>query len=535
MALNHKTLGRMRGRVSDNGKTVQYRGIKYADIPGRWQDPVLLDGPLRVDEDGREYDATRHGPSCPQHAGGHAFDLSLVGDVSLGNEYTETSEFECLNLVVTVPKGVKPGDGLPVFVWVHGGGFSVGSSCWPQYDLERFVNTSIDIGRPVIGVSINYRLGIFGFLASDELNTKGNYGLKDQACAFQWVQKNIASFGGDPKRITGAGESAGAICISTLLLTNSPPLFNQAIVMSGESTLRKARRIRWQNTHYAANTSLLGLENLTAEERKRAMYEMSADEMVQKLPMFQNWSPCLDGSFIAEEVHLGMLSSCKGEAGRPKWCEKLLIGDVGQDGTVLKARIMDNPNIMARLHDSLAASCHLEESKRLLDSYGLSGNPSPEIQYAGLQQLCSDLRFYFPVLKTVEGWPNEKCFRYHFHQQNPVDGMYKDLASHELDVAYLLQNFPGHLDAQHKRLGKEMAAVWINFTYGHGWDKENGDKEVLVVGPDERLSWWSERGYDEKFREGRGRMLLEMGWEKCCKLGEMLQGVWEEKERDSRL
>lgn len=61
------------------------------------------------------------------------------------------------------------------------------------------------------------------------------------------------------------------------------------------------------------------------------MYEMSADEMVQNLPMFQNWSPCLDGSFIAEEVHLGMLSSCKGEAGRPKWCEKLLIGDVGQD------------------------------------------------------------------------------------------------------------------------------------------------------------------------------------------------------------
>ncbi|KAH7311862.1 Alpha/Beta hydrolase protein [Rhexocercosporidium sp. MPI-PUGE-AT-0058] len=532
MALNHPSLGRMRGQVSDDWKTIQYRGIQYADIPGRWQDPVLLHGPLN--EDKTEFDATRHGASCPQHPGGHAFDLSLVGNVSLENEYTETSEFECLNLVVTVPKGVKTGDGLPVFVWVHGGGFSVGSSCWPQYDLERFVKTSIEIGRPVVGVSINYRLGIFGFLASDELNISGNYGLKDQACAFQWIHQNIAGFGGDPKMITAAGESAGAICISTLLLVNSSPLFNQAILMSGESTLRKARKMRWQNTHYAANAKLLSLESSTSEER-RAMYEMSADEMVQKLPMFQNWGPCLDGRFIADEVDLGMLSDGKGEAGRPKWCEKLMIGDVAQDGTVLKARIMDNPTIMARLHDSLAASCHPDEGKRLLDSYGLSGKPSPEKQYTGLQQLCSDLRFYFPVLKTVEGWPNEKCFRYHFHQLNPVGGIFKGLASHELDVAYLLQNFPENLDAQHGRLGKDMAAVWINFTHGRGWDKENGEKEVLVVGPEEKLRWCSEKLYDEKFRHRRGKMLLEMGWEKCCKLGEMLQGVWDEKEGSSRL
>lgn len=61
------------------------------------------------------------------------------------------------------------------------------------------------------------------------------------------------------------------------------------------------------------------------------MYEMSADEMVEKLPMFQNWSPCLDGGFIKEEVDLGMLSDTKGEAGRPEWCERVLIGDVAQD------------------------------------------------------------------------------------------------------------------------------------------------------------------------------------------------------------
>jgi len=117
MALNHPTLGQMRGRISDDGKTVQYRGLKYARLPGRWQDPVLLNEPSSGNEDGKEFDATRHGPSCPQHPGGHAFDLSLVGNVALENENTETDELGCLNLVVTVPKGVDAEDGLPVFVW----------------------------------------------------------------------------------------------------------------------------------------------------------------------------------------------------------------------------------------------------------------------------------------------------------------------------------------------------------------------------------------------------------------------------------
>ncbi len=115
LLLRHGSLGRVRGKVADDGKTVQYRGIKYAHIPGRWRDPVLFNGPLTSDE--MEFDATRHGPSCPQHPGGFAFDVSLVGNVSLKLESAEISELECLNLIVTVPEGIKPDDKLPVFVW----------------------------------------------------------------------------------------------------------------------------------------------------------------------------------------------------------------------------------------------------------------------------------------------------------------------------------------------------------------------------------------------------------------------------------
>lgn len=105
----------MRGKESEDGRTTQYRGIKYAEIPGRWKESLLLSQPLGTSD--TEYDATKFGPLCPQHPGAFAFDLSLVGNVTLEQESTEQSEFECLNLNVTVPKGIKAGDNLPVFVW----------------------------------------------------------------------------------------------------------------------------------------------------------------------------------------------------------------------------------------------------------------------------------------------------------------------------------------------------------------------------------------------------------------------------------
>ena len=113
--LDHEILGQIRGIVSEDGQTVQYRGIKFADVPGRWQDPVLLSGTLG--EKAEPFDATEYGPSCTQNPNGWLFDLSLIGHVSLESKKVEQSELDCLNLVVTVPAGVKKLNGLPVMVW----------------------------------------------------------------------------------------------------------------------------------------------------------------------------------------------------------------------------------------------------------------------------------------------------------------------------------------------------------------------------------------------------------------------------------
>jgi carboxylesterase type B len=113
-SLSHHDLGRLKGLVSPNSQTTQYRNIKYATIPGRWQDPILFN-----QKHESEFDATKFGPSCPQHPAGFPFDLSLVGKVNLERETEakEVDEFECLHLVVTIPKGVDVKKKLPVMVW----------------------------------------------------------------------------------------------------------------------------------------------------------------------------------------------------------------------------------------------------------------------------------------------------------------------------------------------------------------------------------------------------------------------------------
>jgi para-nitrobenzyl esterase len=140
---------------------------------------------------------------------------------------------DCLYLNVWAPE--KPAaPKLPVMVWIHGGGFVNGGSSPAVYDGSQFAR------RGIVFVSFNYRLGRFGFFAHPGLTKEspdaplGNYGYLDQIAALQWVQKNIAAFGGDPKNVTLFGESAGGGSVNTLMVSPlAKGLFQKAICESG--------------------------------------------------------------------------------------------------------------------------------------------------------------------------------------------------------------------------------------------------------------------------------------------------------------
>jgi carboxylesterase type B len=537
--LKHSTLQRtLRGKASPS--TIQYRNLKYASISARFKDSVPNDA-LVARADG-VVDATEFGPSCPHLRGAQAWDLTLTGNVVLvceeGQGKSERmDEFECLHVNVTVPKTTatmrqNEGRGLPVFVWVHGGGLSIGSNSWPQYDLRRFVERSCKIGKPIIGVSMNYRHNIFGFLASKEVGAAGNMGFKDQVLAFRWIKKHIAGFGGDPHSITAAGESAGGISLSTLLCANvrKDGLFDRVVIMSGETTLRKSRNRWWHQKMYEDQSIYLKLDPNDVEGRKSALLDTDAEELVQKLPLGQHFAATVDGEWLKQDAASEVLRDGYEALHKPSWCKEFVIGDTAHDGLVLKTRVLDHPEVLTRLKKACEKHLSSSQTHKLLAAYNLESPLAKKDEEDRLRELVSELRFYLPALAAYQGWrscsPPKRASRYHFHVPNPIEGPCKGLASHELDVAYLLQNYDEHFDEKSRKIAREMQDQFIRFVNGEGWVEES----KLVVFGGEGMVVVEEEKYDSVYRGGRGAVLEEIGVPKLWCLADMWQGVRQEED-----
>ncbi|WP_433272573.1 carboxylesterase/lipase family protein [Pseudonocardia xinjiangensis] len=198
---------------SDSGM-LRFQGIPYAAPPVgplRWQPPQPAAGWSGTRS------AARPGNRCAQVGAGT--------DVPHGTPGS-TSE-DCLTLNVTVPVGTTPTSRLPVLFWIHGGGFNAGAGS--DVDPRRLAAAG-----PLVVVTINYRLGIFGFFGLHGLPGSGSFALLDQQAAMHWVRRNIAAFGGDPGSVTLAGESAGADSVCAQLSSpGAVGLYQRAILQSG--------------------------------------------------------------------------------------------------------------------------------------------------------------------------------------------------------------------------------------------------------------------------------------------------------------
>jgi para-nitrobenzyl esterase len=287
-----------------------FRGIPYAAPPVgdlRWREPQ----PVAPWKGVRE--TTRFGPRCVQ---GPIFDDMVFRD--------QPGE-DCLYLNVWTPAR-SAGEKLPVMVWIHGGGFQAGSASEPRQDGARLAR------KGVVVVSLNYRLGVFGFLAHPELTMEsahgasGNYGLLDQVAALRWVRDNAAAFGGDPARVTIFGESAGSFAVSALMASPlARGLFHRAIGESGA---------------YLGRSTGLALSSLAAEEAKgstwaasigagsvSALRTMPADEVLQPaLKVRPEFNPTIDGHALprdpnvlyaaGEQAHVPLLAGWNADESR---------------------------------------------------------------------------------------------------------------------------------------------------------------------------------------------------------------------------
>jgi para-nitrobenzyl esterase len=279
--------GRLKGKLINEGRVRAYLGIPYAAPPvgsRRWAPPQPAAPWAGV------FDATEYGHRCMQ---GHLFDDMVFQDASPSED--------CLSLNVFVPAHAPRGAKLPVMFWIHGGGYAGGASSEPRHNGDYLPL------HGVVLVTINYRLGVFGFLTLPQLTAEqggssGNYGLMDMVAALRWVKSNIAAFGADPDKVTIFGESAGSFAVSTLMAAPAAHgLFRGGIGESGAVLANSGYAYESLQVRAPKDEKLFDALGVKTLEQARAL---SAADILAGAASAQlmRFAPLIDGRFLVEPV-----------------------------------------------------------------------------------------------------------------------------------------------------------------------------------------------------------------------------------------
>lgn len=286
------------------GKKVQnyasFTGIPYAETPIgklRFKDPIAKK-PWPADQ---VFDATKTPSICAQ--------LPIDPLSTKQNPEAEMIGVEdCLTLNIYSPLEKSDESLLPVMVWIHGGAFVTGDSTPDSYAPDLFMDSQSTGGNPVILVTINYRLGVLGFLTLGDDVIPGNLGLKDQNMALQWVKSNIRQFGGNSEKVTLFGESAGGTAVTAHLLSPwSRGLFQRAIIQSGRLIDLKSFIPSIHPPEYYARFLLEDLEpeddldQLNSLQQCQILQTVPVQDLVQRNALFEEfkntlipWVPVVD-------------------------------------------------------------------------------------------------------------------------------------------------------------------------------------------------------------------------------------------------
>jgi para-nitrobenzyl esterase len=412
-----------------------YKGIPFAAPPVgnlRWHSPQ----PAAHWEGVRNAD--QFGTMCMQAAFG-----GRGGAPAAAPRVSE----DCLYLNVwTAAKSA--GDRHPVIFWLHPGGFNTGSGSQPGFDGEALAQ------KGAVVVTINYRLGVFGFFAHPELtkesdrHASGNYGLMDAVAALQWVQKNIAAFGGDPKRVTIDGDSAGAMAVGDLMIApQAKGLFARAIAESGGPiglSINPMRKLSDAEQAGLQTAESLGAKSL-AELRAKP-----ADELMKAVR--GGGFPIIDGWLIPEDP--GAIFAAGKQNDVP-----LLVGSNKDEGTFF---VQKGP-----------ADRFLETSRRrfgtLADTF-LKLYPAGSDDEAYTSQLAN---FRDELGWVMRNWAEmqsktgkSKAYVYYFTHEPPTAPGGRALgATHGAEAPYVFENLtPGRpwtdLDRQ---VAGTISSYWVNF------------------------------------------------------------------------
>ncbi|KAJ5127999.1 Carboxylesterase type B [Penicillium atrosanguineum] len=441
--VHHATLNATFKGIQRDGQVPvhQFLGIKYASVPARFEKSEPVN-----DFAGAVVDATKYGPRCPQMEVDVRHLLRIPADFEIAPEPED--EFECLNLEITCPPLSSIKEPLPVLVWIHGGSQIVTfcSAASKICDPAKLVSDSIEAGKPIVFVSINYRLNIFSFGDGKEKNLA----LKDQRVGIEWVRKNISSFGGDPKNITLAGESAGAVYAHAHLITGPP--VKRAILASG--TLHLSSPLPVERGDGLIKT----LEATVQELGQPSLRESSVPVLIQALKDCK-----VNTMWIQEEPELANWES------RPEQVEEAMIGDTEYESVIWRNGIeaLDGETIAAAFEGDK------EWGSKLRKMYHVVSD-RPTAAKLGALDFVNDARYALPVeiVANKLAAANKRVYKYVVDQPNPWQPSSR--SHHAVDLLFLFEGLDLSFNPAAQAVGKEMRQRWIQFVSGNApWSADS--------------------------------------------------------------
>ncbi|KAI5206106.1 carboxylesterase [Aureobasidium subglaciale] len=413
----------------------QYRGIRYGTINKRFERPTL-----KADWSGERVDCQKWGPRCPQNK----YDIGHLlrapeGDIF----YDETEdEFACLNLDVTLPANTPRNAKLPVMIWIHGGSqiISFGNGASKAGDTTRIVAESVHHSKPMIVVSVQYRLNMFHV---GDGKGDNNLGFRDQQLAVKWVQTYIAGFGGDPEEVTLAGESAGAVFVHGLIVSGAP--VKRGILMSGS--------LHMSPPQPEARAQSMLIDPVLAKLKAKG-YTSLEQAPVQALLEAQAEIP-IPSVFLQQDTDFADWQDSTGEI------EELMIGDCEFESVLWRNGVEAmSAEQVVECFDKAGSS-----GNQLKAVYHINNSRAPQCRHGALD-FMNDMRFALPVPLIVEKYENEgkKAYRYLFDQANPWQASSR--AHHAVDLIYLFGGFDMTMNPSAEELGKEMRRRFIWYING---------------------------------------------------------------------
>jgi para-nitrobenzyl esterase len=430
--------GKVHGKSINDGKVKAFLGLPYAAPPVgdlRWKAPL----PPAKWKGAR--DATAFGAHCAQ---GRVFEDMVFQDAGPSED--------CLFLNVYAPADAKENSRLPVMFWIHGGGYAGGASSEPRHNGDYLPL------KGVVLVTINYRLGAFGFLATSELakeagGTAGNYGLMDMVAALEWVHANIGEFGGDAENVTIFGESAGSFAVSTLMASPmAKGLFAKAIGESGAafSNLPMQNSLEAREQKDDEWVASLGVKSL-AELRALSTHEILDAAKANK----GGFSTVVDGKLLTEPVPETYAGG--------KQAHVPLIAGWNRDENASLAK-----DITISKWQDKAAELFKERAAEFLALYPGATDEEASSSAIGYG---SDAWIAFGTWKWLEAHRKTgkaPVYRYHFELRAlPSKYHAGTFAFHSDDIEYVfgtLDTRPGEtVRPEDRKLSEQMMDYWTNF------------------------------------------------------------------------